>query len=93
MRPFALVAAAALALAVAACGTSQHEDDPLYDAGFSDGCATGTDRSSGGPASKPQRDQELWDTSDGYRAGWKAGYGSCGPSAGEIPGDRDPNRY
>jgi len=93
MRSFAFAAAAALTLALAACGTSQYEDDPLYDAGFSDGCATGNDRSGGGPVAKPQRDQELWDTSDTYRAGWKAGYRSCGPSAGEIPGDRDPNRY
>lgn len=90
MRPFAPIATVALALALAACGTSKYDNDPMYDAGFGDGCDTGTERTSGGPPSKPVRDQELWDTSDGYRAGWKAGYNSCGPGAGQIPGDRDP---
>jgi hypothetical protein len=38
---------------------------------------------------KPVRDKQLWDVSEAYRAGWRAGYGSCSPaSRGEIPGDR-----
>jgi hypothetical protein len=90
MRP-ALFLAAALSLALAACGTSKYENDPLYDAGFSDGCATGTARSPGTPVSKAVRDDALWDQSDAYRAGWKAGYGACSPGGrGDVPGaDRD----
>jgi hypothetical protein len=91
MRPKALLAVAAFILFVAACGTSKYDNDPLYDAGFSDGCSTGTSRSPGTPASKATRDDALWEQSDAYRAGWKAGYQSCSPGArGDIPGaDRD----
>jgi hypothetical protein len=90
MRPKATLAAAFLALALAACGSTQYDDDPLYDAGFSDGCATGTARTPGIPT-KPVRDNSLWEQSEGYRAGWRAGYGSCSPGTrGDIPGaDRD----
>ena len=92
MRAFAFLAVTVSALLLAACGTSQFADDPLYDAGFSDGCSTGTARSPGTPVTKPVRDQALWDQSDAYKAGWKAGYNSCSPGArgGDIPGsDRD----
>ncbi len=73
------------AAALTACGTSQFEDDPLYDAGFSDGCATGTARSSGTPVQKAERDDQLWRESEGYRAGWKQGYAACSP---DTRGDR-----
>jgi len=89
----ASVSAVVLTIALTACGTSKYDSDPDYDSGFTDGCATGTARSPGTPASKPVRDQALWDASEAYRVGWKAGYSSCGPKAGEIPGDRDPGRH
>jgi hypothetical protein len=91
MRVLALLVVSLSAVLLAGCGTSQYEDDPLYDAGFADGCETGADRSPGTPVSNPVRDQALWDQSEAYRAGWKAGYGSCSPGArGDIPGsDRD----
>ena len=77
------------AFVLGACGTTQYDQDPDYDAGFSDGCSTGTARSPGTPVTKPVRDQQLWDQSEAYRVGWRAGYGSCSPGArGEIPGDR-----
>lgn len=83
-----MILALAFSFPLAACGTSQYDQDPLYDAGFSDGCSTGTARTPGTPASKADRDQALWDQSDAYRAGWRAGYGSCSPGRNEIPGDR-----
>ena len=87
MRAIAILAATALAFSLAACETTDYGDDPYYDAGFQDGCQTSTNRSSGTPASKAIRDQQLWDTSDGYRAGWRAGYASCNTNAhGDIPG-------
>jgi hypothetical protein len=86
--PTALCVAFA-AFSLAGCGTTQHDEDPYYDSGFSDGCETGTARTPGTPVTKPVRDQQLWDESEGYRAGWRAGYGSCSPaSRGDIPGDR-----
>ena len=87
MRAISIFAATALAFSVAACETTDYSSDPYYDAGFQDGCQTGTDRSSGTPATKPVRDQQLWDSSDGYRAGWRSGYSSCNTNThGEIPG-------
>ncbi|MBL9096050.1 MAG: hypothetical protein JNK07_03920 [Alphaproteobacteria bacterium] len=87
----AALAATFLVLSLAACETSRYDDDPLYDAGFSDGCETGTARTPGTPVTRPVRDQASWDASDAYRAGWKAGYSSCAPRGGaDIPGsDRD----
>ncbi len=92
MRAFAVLAATFLAVSLTACSSdSKYEQDPLYDAGFTDGCSTGTARTPGTPPSKPIRDQASWDQSDAYRAGWKAGYSSCSPRGGaDIPGsDRD----
>lgn len=88
MRLLTALCAAFAAFALAACGTTQYDNDPDYDAGFSDGCETGTARTPGTPVTKPVRDQQLWDQSEGYRVGWRAGYGSCSPSTGSIPGDR-----
>ena len=80
MRSIVLLA---ISLSLAACTSSVGLDkDPYYDAGFTDGCATGTARSSGTPASRPIRDRQLWDQSEAYRAGWRSGYNSCGPSNG-----------
>ena len=92
MRASALVAASLLAVSLAACGTSKYDNDPMYDAGFTDGCATGTSRTPGTPVSKAVRDDALWESSEAYRAGWKSGYGSCAPGRSDIPGDRDPDR-
>jgi hypothetical protein len=80
MRSTVLFALALAAISLTACATSEYEKDPLYDAGFQDGCATGTARNPGTPAGNPVRDQDLWDSSDAYRAGWRSGYGSCAPS-------------
>lgn len=87
MRAIAILAATVFSLTLAACETTDYSSDPDYDTGFQDGCQTSTNRSSGTPASKPVRDQQLWDLSDGYRAGWRAGYASCNTNAhGDIPG-------
>lgn len=87
MRLNIIHAVTVLAFWLSACGTSQFEDDPLYDAGFSDGCATGTARSSGTPAQKAERDDALWRESEGYRVGWKQGYAACAPDPhGDVGG-------
>ena len=89
MRLKLTVAAAMLALALGACASEKYENDPDYDAGFSDGCATGTARGDGTPATKATRDEKTWSLSEAYRAGWKQGYAACSPNTGgEIPGGR-----
>lgn len=91
MRIAAAVALIALVSALTACGTSKYDNDPDYDTGFTDGCSTGSARTPGGPPTKAVRDDQLWKASEGYRAGWKAGYSSCSPGArGDTQGtDRD----
>ena len=91
MRYAAIFSLLLAASTLAACGTSKYENDPDYDTGFTDGCSTGSSRTPGTPATKAVRDENLWKDSEGYRAGWKAGYASCSPgSRGDTPGsDRD----
>jgi hypothetical protein len=79
MRTKLVFATAIVATFLSGCGTNKYADDPFFDAGFSDGCSTGTSRSPGAPPSKPIRDDKLWDISDAYKAGWKNGYGACSP--------------
>lgn len=78
-----------LCLALAACGTGKYDNDPDYDGGFSDGCATSTARSPNGPVTKAVRDDQLWKESEGYRAGWKAGYSSCSSGGRGDPSGSD----
>ena len=91
MRRVAALTLIALTCALAACGTSKYENDPDYSTGFTDGCSTGSARTPGMPPPRAVRDDQLWKESEGYRAGWKAGYASCTPGGrGDVPGsDRD----
>jgi hypothetical protein len=91
MRYAAIFALILAASSITACATNKYESEPDYDTGFTDGCSTGSARTPGAPATKAVRDEQLWKDSEGYRAGWKAGYGSCSPgSRGDTPGsDRD----
>ena len=91
MRFAALLALILTTTALTACGTSKYENDPDYGSGFTDGCSTASSRTPGLPPPKAVRDDQLWKESEGYRAGWKAGYSSCSPgSRGDTPSsDRD----
>jgi hypothetical protein len=91
MRFAALLCLIFITSALTACGTSKYDNDPDYDTGFTDGCSTASSRTPGSPPVKAVRDDQLWKDSEGYRAGWKAGYSSCSPgSRGDTPGgDRD----
>ncbi len=94
MRRRLLALAAMAPLMLVACSTSEYQKDPMYDVGFADGCATGTARAQGAPPSKPVRDELEWKNSDAYRAGWKAGFGSCntsGARSDSMGHDRDPH--
>ena len=67
-----------LALALAGCGIggSEFEGEPDYKAGHSDGCWTATSQVPGDPSTVTRND-EAWNASEAYRAGWKAGYNAC----------------
>jgi hypothetical protein len=71
----------ALALvARASGGTTANRDSAEYQAGYNDGCATGSARASR-LEQPPRRDQALFDTNADYRAGWANGYNVCGAGA------------
>ncbi|MDZ4739006.1 MAG: hypothetical protein SGJ03_03775 [Alphaproteobacteria bacterium] len=91
MQAKLIVAVSLTAMSLAGCGTSKYAEDPLYDAGFSDGCSTGTSRTPGVPQMKPVRDDKIWEDSDAYKAGWRSGYGSCSPGGrgDNTSSDRD----
>lgn len=75
------------ALALAGCvGTnSELRNEPNYGLGYNDGCGTANGRVSGFD-STIKRNENLYDSDRGYRAGWKDGYSSCG---GTTNRDRD----
>ena len=58
-----------------------NRDAPTYQAGYSDGCATGMAESSGVPM-RPKRNNMLFSADKDYRAGWAAGHTDCRPLAG-----------
>lgn len=71
-----------------ACATATHSGPDIsssgdYPAGYADGCASAGARDAQIPE-RPRYNRELARESDGYRAGWKAGYGVCG---GDLPDD------
>lgn len=68
---------------LSACAESRYAEDPLYDVGYGDGCAAAQSTGVGGrPAPRS--------TEDAYRAGWSAGYGSCGGNSSAGRSDDDP---
>ena len=86
MRARHLLAPVVITLSLVACvsgGTSANRESAEYQAGYNDGCATGSARASR-LEQAPQRDQALYDANADYRAGWSNGYNVCG--AGASPG-------
>lgn len=57
--------------------SAQLRDSGDYTAGYSDGCRTAGSRGAQLPG-RATRDKALAETSEGYRAGWSAGFASCG---------------
>jgi hypothetical protein len=75
-----------MTLSLVACAsgdTSANRESAEYQAGYNDGCTTGSARASR-LEQAPQRDQALYDINADYRAGWASGYKVCG--AGASPG-------
>jgi hypothetical protein len=58
-----------------------NKDAPTYQAGYADGCATGTAESSSVPM-PAKRNNTLFSADKDYRAGWAAGHADCRPLSG-----------
>jgi hypothetical protein len=82
LHVFGIVALLPL-VACVGTGTSANRESAEYQAGYSDGCATGSSRASRLPQ-EPQRNADLYEANADYRAGWASGYNVCG--AGSNPG-------
>lgn len=80
MRFVPALAMLSLVLALAACGTTANKDSVEYQAGYSDGCATGGARASRTDQAVVRQDEVYANNAD-YRAGWSAGYHVCGAGA------------
>lgn len=81
MRVVLRACAVSLAVFAAGCTTSgANRDSPEYQAGYSDGCTSGGARGSQ-TGEAPVRQEDAWQQSGDYRAGWSAGYHVCGASA------------
>lgn len=77
--PKILAVAGVMAMAgcISAKDTGDLGSDPNYSAGYNDGCATANARVQGFDETIT-RNQNLFDTSDAYRAGWRSGHATCG---------------
>ena len=69
------------AAGLGACATSPDAallaEEPSYQAGYGDGCATGVEEDKSF-SRKRLRDEYLFENDRAYRAGWRQGFLSCG---------------
>jgi hypothetical protein len=80
-------------VALSACASnSANTGSAEYNAGYSDGCATGS--SAGGyPKSPTIRDEYAFRHNADYKAGWRTGYNACVVKTGRDPfGERERDR-
>ncbi|MEM9168199.1 MAG: hypothetical protein AAGC56_00975 [Pseudomonadota bacterium] len=76
----AAVVAAVAAAAAAGCVSENAQrlaEEPNFQVGVGDGCATATNEARSFDRRK-QRDAYLFENDEAYRAGWRQGYLSCG---------------
>lgn len=82
-----LCLAVLLAAGLSACATEDSAklaEEPNYGLGYSDGCQTATERDKSF-STKTVRDEALFDSDKGYKAGWRQGYLSCGKRSSQSP--------
>ena len=70
------ITAAALVLWLSSCAMPAGRDNPSYQAGFGDGCASASAAESAIPRA-PQRNEALYASDADYRAGWISGRDAC----------------
>jgi hypothetical protein len=64
-------------LLLCACASDHVDTDSAdYNAGYSDGCASGSSAGSY-PRSRPIRDESAFRRNPDYKAGWRTGYNAC----------------
>lgn len=76
-RLFIAFFAAALAASCASDETLALAEEPGFQAGYGDGCATSTEQDKSF-STKRHRDDYLFENDRAYRAGWRQGYIQCG---------------
>ncbi len=83
---------AAMAAVLAGCmvfGSKAHRNDPNFQAGYSDGCASANANGANYRTEGRVRDDALYKTSQDYRTGWGTGFAACNPRSN--PAGTDPN--
>lgn len=90
-RILAVAGVAALAGCIMPTDTGDPGDltaNPDYSTGYNDGCATANSAVAGFDETIT-RNENMFDNSQAYRAGWKSGHSSCGSSSTQ----RDPDVF
>src|ERR1700761_1654245 len=78
--------------ALAGCmvfGSKARRNNPDFQAGYSDGCASATSNGADYRTGGQVRDDALYKSSQDYRSGWGTGFASCNPR--RNPAGTDPN--
>ena len=70
-------------------GSKANRNDPNFQAGYSDGCASATANGADYRTGGQVRDDALYKSSQPYRSGWGTGFASCNPRSN--PAGTDPN--
>lgn len=91
VKNFSLASLAAVFVTAAGCASYSEtgerlSEQPTYQAGYGDGCATGIEEDKSFSRNKT-RDSYLFDNDKAYRAGWRQGYLSCGERNRENESD------
>ncbi len=84
----ALLALAPLLAGCIALG-GKSRNDPNFQAGYSDGCASANANGANYRTGGTVRDDALYKSSQPYRSGWSTGFASCNPRSN--PAGTDPN--
>lgn len=76
-RQLIAIFAATLAASCASDDSLKLADEPAFQAGYGDGCATSSEEDKSF-STKRQRDDYMFENDRAYRAGWRQGYLQCG---------------
>ncbi len=84
--PSAIAVSTGLALSACASSAQLLAEEPSYQAGYGDGCATAIEEDKSF-SRKKTRDAYLFENDKAYRAGWRQGYLACGERNAENETD------
>lgn len=78
---------ASLMALIGCASQSANTDSADYQAGYSDGCASGS-AADGYPRGRKIRDEQAFANNPDYKSGWRAGYNACVVKTGRDPFER-----